>query len=73
MPVMTGSTSNRSVWALANAQHNVVRHDQLAALGYSRHAISHRIRIGRLFVVHRGVYSVGTPHITREGELIAAT
>ena len=70
---MTPSTGQQSVWRIVADQHNIIRYDQLRAIGYSHDAIQHRVGIGRLFVVHRGVYSVGTPHLTRHGELIAAT
>jgi very-short-patch-repair endonuclease len=49
-----------------------VTHAQLARLGYGRHAIAHRLAVGRLHPVRRGVYAVGRPEITREGEWMAA-
>ena len=45
---------------------------QLLALGMSRRAIEHRIAIGRLHSVRRGVYAVGRRELTREGEWMAA-
>ena len=60
------------MWRLAAQQHDVVDHEQLLALGYSRHAIHWRIEMGRLHPIHRGVYAVGRPTITRYGELYAA-
>jgi len=60
------------VWALARAQHGVVARRQLLALGYSRTAIEHRLKTGRLHQVKRGVYSVGRAELSREGEWMAA-
>jgi len=60
-------------WALARAQHDVITHAQLRALGYSDEAIRHRLRTGRLFVLWRGVYAVGRPNVTRLGLWKAAT
>lgn len=50
----------------------MVSHEQLAALGYSAQAIQHRIRVGRLHPIHRGVYAVGRRELTREGRWMAA-
>jgi very-short-patch-repair endonuclease len=58
--------------AIAARQHGVIARAQLLALGLSDAAIVRRIRSGRLHVVHRGVYAVGHPAISREGELLAA-
>jgi very-short-patch-repair endonuclease len=60
------------VWALVRAQHGVVARAQLAAMGFSRNAIHHRIATGRLHVIARGVYSVGRPTVSREGRWMAA-
>ena len=45
---------------------------QLLDLGYSADAIKHRIAIGRLHIVYRGVYAVGRPELSREGRWMAA-
>src|SRR4029077_19156465 len=78
-PVMGGSTqqparaqAGRGVWELVEAQHGVVSRRQLRALGYSRHAIGHRISIGRLWPVFRGVYAVGRPDLSSQGRWMAA-
>jgi predicted transcriptional regulator of viral defense system len=42
------------------------------ALGYNADAIQHRIKKGRLHPVHRGVYAVGRPELTRHGTWMAA-
>lgn len=44
----------------------------LIALGFSLSAITHRLAIGRLHQVRRGVYAVGRPQLTRHGIWMAA-
>lgn len=61
-----------AAWALAERQHDLVKREQLPAIGLSRHAIEHRLKTGRLHVVHRGVYAVGRRRLTRLGEYMAA-
>jgi very-short-patch-repair endonuclease len=61
-----------AVWRLASAQHGVVALFQLFELGYTMSAIKHRIARGRLHRVRPGVYAVGRPDLTREGEWMAA-
>jgi very-short-patch-repair endonuclease len=63
---------SRAVWALAERQHGVVARRQLLAHGLSAGAIHHRIEKGRLHPVHRGVYAVGRPQLTRYGSWMAA-
>jgi Transcriptional regulator, AbiEi antitoxin len=62
----------RQAWEFARNQHGVVSRDQLVAVGYKRHAIDHRIRTGRLYPLHRGIYAVGRPHVTEHGRWMAA-
>jgi very-short-patch-repair endonuclease len=50
----------------------VVTRAQLRELGLSDDAIEYRVRRGRLYPVHRGVYAVGRPQLTRLGALNAA-
>jgi very-short-patch-repair endonuclease len=57
---------------LVDAQHGVVARRQLLALGFSRHAIDHRVSTGRLHLVGRGIYAVGRPGLTRHGRWMAA-
>jgi very-short-patch-repair endonuclease len=45
---------------------------QLLALGFRPDAIKHRVAKGRLYPAGRGVYAVGTPHLTRYGRWMAA-
>jgi very-short-patch-repair endonuclease len=62
----------REAWDLARNQHGVLSREQLLEVGYSRHAIDHRIRTGRLHPLHRGIYAVGRPHVTDHGRWMAA-
>jgi predicted transcriptional regulator of viral defense system len=57
---------------LAASQHGVVSRLQLRALGLSVAAIDHRVRAGRLHLVHRSVYAVGHRALTVEGRWLAA-
>lgn len=57
---------------LARRQHGVVARRQLHDLGIGRDAVDHRLRAGRLHRVHRGVYAVGHPLLTRHGPWMAA-
>lgn len=55
-----------------NRQHGVVSRDQLLALGFSEHAIWHRLKRGSLHPVRRGIYAVGRPELTSDGQWMAA-
>ena len=45
--------------ARASQRNGVLGRDELLSLGMSRNAIDHRLKNGRLFPMHRGVYLVG--------------
>ncbi|MDQ3571287.1 MAG: DUF559 domain-containing protein [Actinomycetota bacterium] len=60
------------VWSLVARQHDVITHAQLLELGFTPKSIKHRLGTGRLFVAHRGVYAVGRPSLTQEGDWTAA-
>jgi very-short-patch-repair endonuclease len=62
----------KAVWRLASMQHGVVALFQLLELGYTMSAIKHRAAKGRLHRGRPGVYAVGRPDLTREGEWMAA-
>ncbi len=57
---------------LAKRQHGVVTLDQLRAIGLNREWVRYRVAAGRLFPIHRGVYAVGHPGLSREGQFMAA-
>jgi very-short-patch-repair endonuclease len=63
---------NRQVWELVRQQHGVISREQLRRLGFTDDAIKHRIAIGRLHRVRRGVFAVGFPDLTPNGRWMAA-
>jgi predicted transcriptional regulator of viral defense system len=63
---------SRELWKLVGRQHGVVSRAQLLALGFSAEAIAHRIAVGRLHRIQRGVYAVGRPELSRHGRWMAA-
>jgi very-short-patch-repair endonuclease len=66
------SADERSIGALAERQHGVVSRAQLSELGLGDGAIEHRVRLGRLQPVHRGVYTIGHRLLTQHGRWMAA-
>jgi very-short-patch-repair endonuclease len=50
---------NREIRRLLRRQHGVVTRRQLLDLGVTKSGISHRLRMGRLRPLHRGVFIVG--------------
>jgi very-short-patch-repair endonuclease len=62
----------RDLWKLVERQHGVVSRTQLLARGYSAAAIAHRLAVGRLHPVQRGVYAVGRPELSHHGVWVAA-
>lgn len=64
--------SSREAWGLAHRQHGVITREQLCELGFTPEAIEHRIRVGRLHRLARGVYAVGRPEVGRYGLLMAS-
>jgi hypothetical protein len=69
---MTPRTAQRMARRLARRQHWTIARRQLEDLGFSDEAIKHRIRVGRLREVHRGVYAVDREDLTPEGHGMAA-
>jgi very-short-patch-repair endonuclease len=64
MPAHDVEHIDRVLARLAGRQDGVVARAQLVALGIGPEAIKHRIRAGRLIVLHRGVYAVGHTALT---------
>ena len=75
-PVIGGEPRTRLIdeliARLAERQHGVVARRQLVALGLGSRAIDHRVRCGRLHLVHRGVYAVGHRGLSQRGRWMAA-
>jgi very-short-patch-repair endonuclease len=66
------ATAQREVAKLAARQRGVVSYEQLVRVGLTRSMIARRLREGWLHRVHRGVYTIGNPNLTREGHWTAA-
>ena len=58
--------------AIAGRQHGVITTAQLVGAGLGSSAISKRAANGRLHRRYTGVYAVGQPRLSREGEWMAA-
>ena len=59
------------MWAIAERQYGVVTHEQLMSAGTSRGGLRHRLAVGRLRRLHRGVYLVGPLVVPRARQLAA--
>ena len=53
-------------------QYGVAARCQLVALGFSPKVIDHRVSIGLLHTIHRGVYALGRPDLPARGRWMAA-
>jgi hypothetical protein len=63
---------DRLIAEIADRQHGVITLSDLRELGVSEDAVHHRVRIGRLHRVHRGVFAVGRGGLTGRGRWMAA-
>jgi predicted transcriptional regulator of viral defense system len=59
-------------WDLVRRQHGVIARFQLLALGFTRAEIEHRLAVGRLHCLLRGVYAVGRRELSEHGLWMAA-
>lgn len=57
---------------ISDGQNHVITTAQLLRCSLSRQSIARRVRDGRLYRVHHGVYAVGRPDLTVDGVLHAA-
>jgi very-short-patch-repair endonuclease len=64
--------SETAIVALAERQHGLITLPQLQLHGLGKAAVAKRAKDGRLHRVHRGVYTVGRPHLTQRGHWMAA-
>jgi Transcriptional regulator, AbiEi antitoxin/Protein of unknown function (DUF559) len=58
--------------ALAGRQYGVVSRAQLIEIGMTESAVDRRLRAGRVYSLHPGVYAVGHLAVSREGRWLAA-
>lgn len=58
---------------IAARQHGVITLEQLYGAGLTPDAVKHRVRMGRLFRIHRGVYALGRADLSSKGTWKAAT
>jgi very-short-patch-repair endonuclease len=61
-----------AIAATAASQHGVITYHQLVGCGLNKSVISDWVAAGRLHRIHRGVYAVGHPGLSIEGEWMAA-
>ena len=70
---MSNKRATDAAIALISArQHGVITTGQLEAASLGRSGASSRDQAGTLHRVHRGVYAVGQPRLSREGRWVAA-
>jgi predicted transcriptional regulator of viral defense system len=72
MTTTKAAARSAAAWRMARRQHGVLTRRDLLALGITSAGIKHRLATGRLHRVHRGIYAVGRPELTREGRWMAA-
>jgi very-short-patch-repair endonuclease len=68
----SGGGFDGAVGELARRQYGVVGRDQLRELGLGKRAIDHRLELGRLHLLHHGVYAVGHRLVPKQGWWMAA-
>src|SRR5829696_2872173 len=71
-PQLQTRATDEVIHTLAEVQHGIVSRGQLLGEGVGKQAVKHRVKLGRLRPIHRGVYLVGPGTPTREGRWMAA-
>jgi very-short-patch-repair endonuclease len=66
------ATPDQLIARIVARQHGVVTSAQLLEAGLSAPGVTRRVAAGRLHRIHRGVYALGNPNLTREGHWRAA-
>lgn len=66
------ATVDLAIGQIARRQHGIVTTKQLVAVGLTRAAISKRVRAGRLYRLHQGIYAVGHEGLSHEAHWMAA-
>ena len=72
IPTKSSPRSEAAIASLAERQHGVVSRAQLLDLGVGAGAIKHRVQLGRLQPLRRGVYAVGHRALRGEAWWMAA-
>jgi hypothetical protein len=57
---------------VSKRQHGVITRAQLLEIGVTPRAVEHRVQVGRLHRIHRGVYAVGHAALTTEATFLSA-
>ena len=68
----SGAKRERAIAELAARQHGVVSLAQLKALGLGASGVRHRVALGKLRRLHRGVYAIGLAPISVKATYMAA-
>lgn len=71
-PSVSASRADRTALDLAATQHGCVTRRQLIEAGLSPRQVDSRCRRGLLVRIHRGVYRIGGPALSRDGRRLAA-
>jgi hypothetical protein len=69
---MQSRSLDQAMARLAERQYGVVSRTQLLRVGLTKSGIDRRIRAGRLYLLHPGVYALGHRVVPREGRWLAA-